>query len=235
MTSSDSHHHTCLTVSGSLQHSVWINNSSRIVKSDYVTFNGVIHYIDKLLRPYTLQNVASQQSNEVCRVDWGHWMQHLSSNGPHRQWLHSRLSSHLDEPHRGHPVLWLHSLLQTGGGKTGTGLVTMTLSPVHKQMLTHITTIDSWPMIGLWFALQAAGLIPVLTMKIHKPFTMLWPTDKALNSLPASRQQWLFSPDHQQELASIVKAHIIRSTMVCGGEEKEEEGVNNILLLFKRF
>lgn len=65
---------------------------------------------------------------------------------------------------------------------------------------------------------------------------MFWPTDKALNALPASRQQWLFSPDHQQELASIVKAHIIRSTRVWGWKEErkeQKEEANNILLLLK--
>lgn len=55
-------------------------------------------------------------------------------------------------------------------------------------------------------------------MPVHKPLTMFWPTDKALNSLSAERQQWLFSPDHQEELSAIVKAHIIRNSKVGGAE-----------------
>lgn len=64
---------------------------------------------------------------------------------------------------------------------------------------------------------QDAGLIPVLKESIHQPFTMFWPTDQALSSLPAERQRWLSSPDHQDQLAAIVKAHIIRNSKVGGG------------------
>lgn len=61
---------------------------------------------------------------------------------------------------------------------------------------------------------QDAGLVPVLQMSIHQPFTVFWPTDKALNSLPVERQRWLSSPDHQEQLAAILKAHIVRSSRV---------------------
>lgn len=55
---------------------------------------------------------------------------------------------------------------------------------------------------------------------------MFWPTDEALNALPAERKRWLSSPDHQDQLAAILKAHIIRNGKVGGGrrnrlEEKE--------------
>lgn len=53
--------HVCFTSSSLhsrlsllLQDSVWVNNRSRIVKSDYTTANGVIHHIDTLLTPYRL-------------------------------------------------------------------------------------------------------------------------------------------------------------------------------------
>lgn len=62
---------------------------------------------------------------------------------------------------------------------------------------------------------QEAGLLPVLSMAIHQPFTMLWPTDAALSSLPAERQRWLSSPDHRDQLVAIVKAHVIRNAKVC--------------------
>ncbi|CAF91429.1 unnamed protein product, partial [Tetraodon nigroviridis] len=58
--------------------------------------------------------------------------------------------------------------------------------------------------------IEEAGLLPALAMAVHQPFTMLWPTDEALGSLPPERQRWLSSPDHREELAAIIKAHIIR-------------------------
>lgn len=64
---------------------------------------------------------------------------------------------------------------------------------------------------------QDAGLLPVLQMSIHQPFTVFWPTDEALNSLPAERQRWLSSPDHQEQLTATVKAHIVRSSRVGKG------------------
>lgn len=134
--------HTCLTPSGSLQHSVWINNSSRIVQSDYVTSNGVIHHVDKLLTPYTLQNVASHQSDKVCGevIKCGV----SSSNVLHRRWLYSCFCTHVDEPHRSNAVLRLHSLLQDGGGKTGTRLPAVTLSLCKHR---RIKTTDLWPIL----------------------------------------------------------------------------------------
>lgn len=64
--------------------------------------------------------------------------------------------SRLDELHCSHPVLRLHPLLQTGGGKTATRLpTTTTVSPVHKQMLALSRTPDSWP-TGL-FVICSAG------------------------------------------------------------------------------
>lgn len=50
------------------QGSVWINNRSRIVKSDYTTADGVIHHIDTLLTPYRLQDKPRPQPDMVCWV-----------------------------------------------------------------------------------------------------------------------------------------------------------------------
>jgi len=44
---------------------VWVNNRSRIVKSDYTTANGVIHHVDTLLTPYRLQDKPSLRANAV--------------------------------------------------------------------------------------------------------------------------------------------------------------------------
>lgn len=74
--------------------------------------------------------------------------------------------------------------------------------------------IDVFILFCLW--VQRAGLLPVLQSSIHRPFTIFWPTDRALSSLPPERQRWLSSPDHQEELAATVKAHIIRSARVTG-------------------
>ncbi|XP_015240519.1 PREDICTED: stabilin-1 [Cyprinodon variegatus] len=120
--------------------SVWINNKSMIVKSDYATTNGVIHHIDRLLTPYNLQ----------------------------------------DKPQ------------------------------INIKM--NFSTAATFYGYGRFYKLiEDAGLLPVLRMSIHQPFTIFWPTDKALDSLPAERQRWLSSPDHQDQLAATIKAHIIRN------------------------
>uniref|UniRef100_A0A8C3ACP1 Stabilin 1 n=1 Tax=Cyclopterus lumpus TaxID=8103 RepID=A0A8C3ACP1_CYCLU len=116
-----------------LQGSVWVNNRSRIVKSDYTTSNGVIHHIDTLLTPYSRRDMNFTSAAEF----YGY-------------------------------------------------------SRFYKLV-------------------EDVGLLPMLQMSIHQPFTMFWPTDEALNSMPAERQQWLSSPDHRDQVASLVKAHIIRN------------------------
>ncbi|XP_071349438.1 stabilin-1 [Trachinotus anak] len=128
------------------QGSVWINNISRIVKSDYTTSNGVIHHIDTMLTPYSLQG-------------------------------------------RKH---------------------------IETQMMNISSAAMFYGYSRFYKLVEDAGLLPVLQMSIHQPFTIFWPTDEALNSLPAERQHWLSSPDHQEQLAAIVKAHIIRSSRVMG-------------------
>ncbi|KAA8593678.1 hypothetical protein FQN60_009794 [Etheostoma spectabile] len=134
------------------QGSVWINNRSRIVKSDYVTSNGVIHQIDAVLMPYRLEDKPILQSN----------MMNLTS-----------------------------------------AAMFYGYSRFYKLV-------------------EDAGLLPVLQMSIHQPFTMFWPTDKALNSLPAERQHWLSSPDHRDQVAALVKAHIIRNSKVMGVSQPDK-------------
>ncbi|XP_047195245.1 stabilin-1 [Hippoglossus stenolepis] len=123
------------------QGSVWINNRSRIVKSDYTTPDGVIHHIDALLTPYQLQDKPLLQPDRM-----------------------------------------------------------------------NFTTAAAFYGYSRFFKLvEDAGLLPVVQMAVHQPFTMFWPTDEALNSLPAEQQRLLSSPDHQELLAATVKAHIIRN------------------------
>ncbi|KAF3690257.1 Stabilin-1 Fasciclin, EGF-like, laminin-type [Channa argus] len=134
------------------QGSVWLNNRSRIVKSDYTTTNGVIHHIDKLLTPYRLQY----------------------------------------KPHR-------------------------------KPNVMNFTSAAAFYGYNRFYKLvEDAGLLPVLQMPIHQPFTFFWPTDEALNSLPAERQRWLFSPDHQEQLAATVRAHIVRNSRLMSISQPEK-------------
>lgn len=128
------------------QGSLWINDKSRIVRSDYIASNGVIHHIDTLLTPYTLQDKAPIKASEMN--------------------------------------------------------------------ITEAATFYGYT--EFYKLIEASGLLPVLELSIHRPFTMFWPSDKAMTSLPVERQRWLSSPDHQEELAAIIKAHIIRNSKVMG-------------------
>ncbi|XP_068598387.1 stabilin-1 [Brachionichthys hirsutus] len=126
--------------------SVWVNNRSKIVKSDYITSNGIIHHIDVLLTPYRLQT-----------------------------------------------------------------------KPALQYRMVNFTSAALYYGYSLFYKLvEDAGLVPVLKMSIHQPFTMFWPTDEALRSLPPERQLWLSSPDHRDQLAATVKAHIIRGARMMG-------------------
>ncbi|KAJ1069432.1 hypothetical protein K5549_017863, partial [Capra hircus] len=56
-----------------------------------------------------------------------------------------------------------------------------------------------------------AGLLPLLQDTFHRPLTMLWPTDSALQALPPDRQVWLYHKDHRDKLAAILRGHVIRN------------------------
>ncbi|KAM9680709.1 stabilin-1 isoform 1-T1 [Dama dama] len=56
-----------------------------------------------------------------------------------------------------------------------------------------------------------AGLLPLLQDPFHRPLTMLWPTDSALQALPPDRQAWLYHKDHRDKLAAILRGHVIRN------------------------
>ncbi|XP_061542786.1 stabilin-1 isoform X4 [Phycodurus eques] len=136
------------------QGSVWINNASRIVKSDYTTSNGVIHHLSTMLTPYPLNSKQRVQKMNFTAA------------------------------------------AQFYGYSSFYQLVELSLASS--------------------VCAQRAGLLPALRSSIHRPFTMFWPSERALGSLPPERRRWLFSPDHQEELAATVKAHIIRSAKVLG-------------------
>ncbi|KAF4023976.1 hypothetical protein G4228_016080 [Cervus hanglu yarkandensis] len=58
---------------------------------------------------------------------------------------------------------------------------------------------------------RMAGLLPLLQDPFHRPLTMLWPTDSALQALPPDRQAWLYHKDHRDKLAAILRGHVIRN------------------------
>lgn len=91
-----------------LQGSVWINNRSRIVKSDYTTSNGIIHHIDRLLTPYRLEDKPQIQSQMV-------FMSYFKVAYEKKTNLEQRAVTRLllfsDEPQLCSFILWLRTLL----------------------------------------------------------------------------------------------------------------------------
>ncbi|XP_036007655.1 stabilin-1 [Fundulus heteroclitus] len=126
--------------------SVWINGRSVIVKSDYTTSNGVIHHINTLLTPYSLQ----------------------------------------DKPR------------------------------LEYKTMNFSTAATVYGYRQFYKLIEVTGVLPMLQMSIHQPFTIFWPTDKVLESLPLERQLWLAHPDHQDRVAATVKAHIVRNSRLTG-------------------
>lgn len=72
----------------------------------------------------------------------------------------------------------------------------------------------SSPTVTLSLNPQVSGLLPMLQDASHRPFTMLWPTDSALQALPPERKNWLYHEDHRDKLAAILRGHVIRNIEV---------------------
>ncbi|XP_072928797.1 stabilin-1 isoform X1 [Hemitrygon akajei] len=66
--------------------------------------------------------------------------------------------------------------------------------------------------------IKETNLIPLLEDPIHKPFTMMWPTDEAFNSLPKERKDWLFSKKNRHNLAAYLKFHMIRDSKTLAAD-----------------
>nr|XP_020038120.1 stabilin-1 isoform X5 [Castor canadensis] len=75
--------------------------------------------------------------------------------------------------------------------------VTMAAESFGYKIFSHLVT--------------TAGLLPMLRDASHQPFTMLWPTDSALQTLPPDRQAWLYHEDHRDKLSAILRGHVIRN------------------------
>uniref|UniRef100_A0A8C3QQ22 Stabilin 1 n=1 Tax=Cyanoderma ruficeps TaxID=181631 RepID=A0A8C3QQ22_9PASS len=76
--------------------------------------------------------------------------------------------------------------------------------------------------------LQDAELLPLLGDPVHRPFTLLWPTDAAFSALPESRQKFLYRREHRDVLASYLKAHMIRDTKIVAGNVPQVETIRTM-------
>uniref|UniRef100_A0A8C3Q0S8 Stabilin 1 n=1 Tax=Chrysolophus pictus TaxID=9089 RepID=A0A8C3Q0S8_CHRPC len=127
------------------ENSIYLNDEAKVIMSDIVGVNGVIHFINKILIPSDLvsRNISSQISQ-----------------------------------------LNITEAAETFG------------YTIYSKLL------------------KVSLLLPLVSNPLHRPFTMLWPTDAAFNALPEKRQQWLYHREHRGKLASYLKAHMIRGTKV---------------------
>ncbi|XP_026539328.1 stabilin-1 [Notechis scutatus] len=66
--------------------------------------------------------------------------------------------------------------------------------------------------------LKEEGLLNLVNNTLHQPFTMLWPTDGAFNSLPAEMQKWLYHKDHRSKLSAYLRGHMVRDTKVLASQ-----------------
>ncbi|XP_060766911.1 stabilin-1 isoform X5 [Neoarius graeffei] len=119
---------------------VYINGDTKIITSDYECFNGVIHFIDKVLIPYELKNETEGVQNSLN--------------------------------------------------------------------VTDAAEAYGYTMFGK--LLQKANLMTMLQHTAFHPFTIFWPTDKAVSSLPQEQKNWLYSEDHLDKLQAYLKFHIVR-------------------------
>uniref|UniRef100_A0A670YC37 Stabilin 1 n=1 Tax=Pseudonaja textilis TaxID=8673 RepID=A0A670YC37_PSETE len=63
--------------------------------------------------------------------------------------------------------------------------------------------------VSVLFHFHLKGLLNLVNNTLHQPFTMLWPTDGAFNSLPAEMQKWLYHKDHRSKLSAYLRGHMV--------------------------
>ncbi|XP_070594767.1 stabilin-1 isoform X2 [Erythrolamprus reginae] len=127
------------------ENSLYLNEEVKIIESDIIGENGVIHFIDGILIPYDLQ-------------------------------LHN-ISCHLSQK-------TIFEVAEARGYK------------IYSRLL------------------KEAGFLYLVNDTFYQPFTMLWPTDAAFNSLPAEMQKWLYHKDQRNKLAAYLRVHMIRNSKV---------------------
>ncbi|XP_035113318.3 stabilin-2 [Callithrix jacchus] len=128
------------------QGTVYLNNKAKIISSDIITTNGIIHIVDKLLSPQNLLITPRDPSGKIL------------------------------------------------------------------QNFTTLATNSGY--IKFSKLIQDSGLLSVITDPIHTPVTVFWPTDQALQALPAEQQDFLFNEDNKDELKKYLKFHVIRDAKV---------------------
>ncbi|XP_075015285.1 stabilin-1 isoform X2 [Calonectris borealis] len=141
------------------ENSIYLNEEAKVVVSDIIGMNGVIHFINKILIPSDLvgRNISSKISQQNV-------MEVAEAFG---YTIYSKL-------------------------------------------------------------LQDAELLPLVSDPLHRPFTMLWPTDAAFNALSEKRQKWLYRREHRDVLASYLKAHMIRDTKIVAGNMPQVESIRTM-------
>ncbi|NXU52032.1 STAB1 protein, partial [Turnix velox] len=127
------------------ENSIYLNEDAKVIVSDVIGVNGVIHFINKILIPSDLvdKNITSK---------------------------------------------------------------------ISQQNITEVAEAFGYTIYSK--LLQDAELLPLVNDPLHRPFTMLWPTDAAFNALSEKRQRWLYRREHRDVLASYLKAHMIRDTNI---------------------
>lgn len=112
------------------------------------------------------------------------------------------------EHHGGGRGLWLHHLQQAAAGEPLPSAPGEVLSALHGHR-----GLGASPVCPCAPG-QDAELLPLLGDPVHKPFTLLWPSDAAFSALPENRQKFLYRRERRDVLASLLKAHMIRDTKV---------------------
>ncbi|XP_010189258.1 PREDICTED: stabilin-1-like, partial [Mesitornis unicolor] len=141
------------------ENSIYLNEEAKVVVSDIIGVNGVIHFINKILIPSDLvdRNISSEMS---------------------------------------------------------------------QQNITEVAEAFGYTIYSK--LLQDAELLPLVSDPLHRPFTMLWPTDAAFNNLSEKRQKWLYRREHRDVLASYLKAHMIRDTKIVAGNVPQLKSIRTM-------
>ena len=90
---------------------------------------------------------------------------------------------------------------------TTTPAMATTTSGSPKDIIDTATGPGMQDVTTLVKAIEAAGLVDAL--KGPGPFTVFAPTNDAFLKLPPERLEHLLQPDHRQELATILKYHVV--------------------------
>lgn len=95
------------------------------------------------------------------------------------------------------------------------------------------TAVSNGSFTTLVAAVQAAGLVD--TLKGAGPFTVFAPTDAAFAALPAGTVETLLKPENKDQLAGILKLHVIAGTKIkaadLAGKTTEAETLNGTVTI----